>query len=108
MTQKSKRGFAAMDAAKQRAIASKGGQASGGNFAHDRARASEAGRNGDGRAAATLPRIASEPPKPAARADSDSLSSARGGAENRAGINDVWKGTSTRGPYSGSAGRGAL
>ena len=62
------RGFAAMDPEKQRAIASKGGkasggyfkndparaaaagrkggEASGGNFAHDRARAAEAGRKG--------------------------------------------------------------
>jgi general stress protein YciG len=41
-----RRGFAAMDAAKQRAIASKGGHESGGNFAKDRARAAEAGRKG--------------------------------------------------------------
>ena len=40
----SKRGFASMDPEKQRAIASKGGKASGGNFAKDRKRASEAGR----------------------------------------------------------------
>lgn len=31
---------------KQRAIASKGGKASGGNFARDRERAAEAGRKG--------------------------------------------------------------
>ena len=43
---KSNRGFAAMDAQRQREIASKGGSASGGNFANDRARASEAGRMG--------------------------------------------------------------
>ena len=42
----SKRGFAAMDADKQREIASKGGKASGGNFANDRKKASEAGRRG--------------------------------------------------------------
>lgn len=42
----SKRGFASMDEDKQRAIASKGGKASGGNFAHDRERASEAGKKG--------------------------------------------------------------
>jgi hypothetical protein len=42
----SKRGFASMDPDKQRAIASKGGKASGGNFANDRKRASEAGRRG--------------------------------------------------------------
>jgi general stress protein YciG len=42
----SKRGFASMDPEKQRAIASKGGKASGGNFAKDRKRASEAGRRG--------------------------------------------------------------
>lgn len=42
----SKRGFASMSPEKQRAIASKGGKASGGNFANDRKRASEAGRRG--------------------------------------------------------------
>ncbi|HSD56266.1 MAG TPA: general stress protein [Candidatus Saccharimonadales bacterium] len=42
----SKRGFASMDPEKQRLIASKGGKASGGNFANDRKRASEAGRRG--------------------------------------------------------------
>jgi general stress protein YciG len=41
-----KRGFAAMDPLKQREIASKGGKASGGNFAHDRERAAAAGREG--------------------------------------------------------------
>lgn len=41
-----KRGFAAMDPAKQREIARKGGKASGGNFANDRERAAEAGRIG--------------------------------------------------------------
>lgn len=41
-----RRGFAAMDVAKQRDIASKGGHESGGNFAKDRARAAEAGRKG--------------------------------------------------------------
>ena len=40
------RGFAAMDPAKQREIASLGGRASGGNFKHDSARASLAGRKG--------------------------------------------------------------
>lgn len=40
------RGFASMDGAKQREIASKGGRASGGNFKNDPARASEAGRKG--------------------------------------------------------------
>jgi uncharacterized protein len=42
----SKRGFASMDKEKQRAIAAKGGQMSGGNFARNRKRASEAGRKG--------------------------------------------------------------
>jgi general stress protein YciG len=42
----SNRGFAAMDPEKQRDIASKGGQASGGNFANAPERASEAGRKG--------------------------------------------------------------
>lgn len=42
----SNRGFAGMDSDRQRDIASKGGQASSGNFAHDRARASEAGKRG--------------------------------------------------------------
>jgi len=46
-----KRGFAAMDEAMQRGIASKGGQSQGkennpGNFANDRERAREAGRKG--------------------------------------------------------------
>jgi|HubBroStandDraft_3_1064219.scaffolds.fasta_scaffold249575_1 general stress protein YciG len=46
-----KRGFAAMDEATQRIIASKGGQSQGkennpGNFANDRDRAREAGRKG--------------------------------------------------------------
>src|SRR6478735_4541802 len=45
-TGRSNRGFASMDPEKQRAIASKGGQASGGNFANDPARAAEAGRKG--------------------------------------------------------------
>jgi uncharacterized protein len=44
--QTSNRGFASMDEKKQRDIASKGGQASGGNFANDRERAAEAGRKG--------------------------------------------------------------
>ena len=35
------RGFAAMDPEKQRAIASKGGKASGGNFRNDPARAAQ-------------------------------------------------------------------
>ena len=42
----SKRGFGGMDKDKQREIASKGGKASGGNFAEDPERASEAGRKG--------------------------------------------------------------
>ena len=42
----SNRGFAAMDSAKQREIASKGGSASGGNFKNDPARAAAAGRKG--------------------------------------------------------------
>ena len=46
---KSRRGFAAMDPAKQREIASKGGQASGGNFKNNPERASEAGRKGGSR-----------------------------------------------------------
>lgn len=48
---RSLRGFAAMDAERQRAIASKGGQSQGkannpGNFANDRQKAREAGRKG--------------------------------------------------------------
>jgi general stress protein YciG len=42
----SKRGFASIDDEKQRDIASKGGQASGGNLANDPERASEAGKKG--------------------------------------------------------------
>lgn len=42
----SKRGFASMDDDKQREIASKGGQESGGNFKNDPERAAEAGRKG--------------------------------------------------------------
>jgi general stress protein YciG len=42
----SNRGFASMDDDKQREIASKGGQASGGNFENDPERASEAGKKG--------------------------------------------------------------
>lgn len=42
----SDRGFASMDAEKQKDIASKGGQASTGNFAHDKNKASEAGKKG--------------------------------------------------------------
>src|SRR5882757_3583227 len=45
-SQTSNRGFASMDEKKQRDIASKGGQASGGNFANDPERAAEAGRRG--------------------------------------------------------------
>jgi len=44
----SNRGFASMDPDKQREIARKGGQASGGNFVNDPERASEAGRKGGG------------------------------------------------------------
>jgi len=40
------RGFAGMDEAKRREIASKGGSASGGNFKNNPERASEAGRKG--------------------------------------------------------------
>lgn len=40
------RGFASMDEDKQKEIASKGGRESGGNFANDREKASEAGRKG--------------------------------------------------------------
>ena len=46
MANTSNRGFASMDEDKQRDIASKGGQASGGNFANNPQRASEAGRKG--------------------------------------------------------------
>lgn len=42
----SNRGFASMDPDKQREIASKGGKASGGNFANDPERASIAGKKG--------------------------------------------------------------
>lgn len=42
----SKRGFASMDLEKQRHIASKGGEASGGNFKNDPRRAAAAGRKG--------------------------------------------------------------
>lgn len=42
----SKRGFASMSKEKQREIAGMGGRASGGNFAKDRKRASEAGKRG--------------------------------------------------------------
>lgn len=45
-TGRTPRGFAAMDPDKQRAIASKGGKASGGNFRNDPARAAQAGRKG--------------------------------------------------------------
>lgn len=40
------RGFASIDPAIQKRIASRGGKASGGNFAKDRKRASEAGKKG--------------------------------------------------------------
>lgn len=46
MTDNRKRGFAAMDPARQKEIARKGGQASGGNFKNDRQKASEAGKKG--------------------------------------------------------------
>lgn len=46
MADNSKRGFAGMDEEKQRKIASEGGKASGGNFANDPQRASEAGKKG--------------------------------------------------------------
>jgi general stress protein YciG len=46
MADTSKRGFASMDEDKQREIASKGGQASGGNFKNDREKASRAGKKG--------------------------------------------------------------
>lgn len=44
--QKPKRGFAAMSPELQRAIASKGGWASGGNFANNRTRAAICGKVG--------------------------------------------------------------
>jgi general stress protein YciG len=59
---KSRRGFAAMDQAKQREIASKGGQASGGNFKNNPARASEAGRKGGERSQSGGNRIARAAP----------------------------------------------
>ena len=51
MTQKldpqhDRRGFASMDHDRQREIAAKGGQMSGGNFRHDPQRAAEAGHKG--------------------------------------------------------------
>ena len=46
MADNSNRGFASMDPDKQKEIASKGGQASGGNFANDPSRASKAGKKG--------------------------------------------------------------
>jgi general stress protein YciG len=45
-SQTSNRGFASTDEKEQRDIASKGGEASGGNFASDPERAAEAGRKG--------------------------------------------------------------
>lgn len=42
----SNQGFASMDSDERRKIASKGGQASSGNFANDREKASEAGKKG--------------------------------------------------------------
>lgn len=45
-TNSDQRGFAGMDQQQQREIASKGGQASGGNFKNNPQRASEAGRKG--------------------------------------------------------------
>ena len=44
--QRAPRGFAAMDPEKQKAIASKGGKASGGNFKNDPQRAAAAGKKG--------------------------------------------------------------
>jgi uncharacterized protein len=52
----SRRGFAAMDPQKQREIASKGGKASGGNFANNRERAAAAGREG-GKVSRSHPRV---------------------------------------------------
>jgi general stress protein YciG len=54
----SRRGFASMDAAKQRKIASMGGRAQGkennpGNFANDRQKASRAGKKGGERSQRT-------------------------------------------------------
>lgn len=43
---KDNRGFASMDEQQRREIASKGGKASGGNFANDPERASKAGKKG--------------------------------------------------------------
>lgn len=43
---KSNRGLTSMDDDKQQEIASKGGQASGGNFKNDPKKASEAGKKG--------------------------------------------------------------
>jgi uncharacterized protein len=63
----SNRGFAAMDEKKQREIASKGGQASGGNFKNDPGRASEAGRKG-GQSVPASERSFSRDPRLAAEA----------------------------------------
>ena len=46
MADTSNRGFASMDPDKQKAIASEGGKASGGNFKNDPQRASSAGKKG--------------------------------------------------------------
>ncbi|HWT56157.1 MAG TPA: KGG domain-containing protein [Candidatus Microsaccharimonas sp.] len=46
MTDNSNRGFASMDDATQKSIASKGGKASSGNFKNDPQRASDAGKKG--------------------------------------------------------------
>jgi general stress protein YciG len=52
----SERGFAAMDAEKRREIARKGGQMSGGNFKHNRLKASQAGRKGGERSGSSRSR----------------------------------------------------
>ena len=63
----SNRGFASMDEKKQREIASKGGQASGGNFKNDPGRAAEAGRKG-GQSVPASERSFSRDPRLAAEA----------------------------------------
>ena len=62
----SNRGFAAMSEEQQREIASKGGQASGGNFKNDPERAAEAGHKG-GQASGNPSRGASDRPGEASR-----------------------------------------
>jgi uncharacterized protein len=99
----SNRGFASMDDEKQREIASKGGQASGGNFKNDPERASEAGRKGGEAATSrTIPSVLRKLAGRAGRhpaATSRTTRSGRLKLAARAGSPDHWTKVTEKGGF---------